>query len=247
MAHLRNPLDDKTKLIIFDKDGTLLDFDAMWGDWITDLARHLEAAAYIAIAPQLFQTLGFDPATGAVAPGGPLAVSTMTEIRALAGEVLRAAGLTPASAAAAIDAGWYIPDPVALAQPLADLPALFGAVRARGIRIAVATTDDRTPTLATLEALGIAPLVEALACGDDGRPIKPAPDAILAPCRELGIAPAQTAMVGDTTADLRMGRAAGVGLNIGVLSGVGSAELLAPLADMLLPSVAGLLALITEL
>ena len=172
--------------IIFDKDGTLIDFDAMWGDWITDLARHLEAAAYISIAPQLFQAVGFDPATGAVAPGGPLAVSTMAEIRALAGEVLRAAGLTPVSAAAAIQAGWYIPDPVALAQPLADLPALFGAVHARGIRIAVATTDDRAPTLATLEALGIAPLVDALACGDDGQPIKPAPDAILALCRSWG-------------------------------------------------------------
>ena len=239
MTHV--PIPPNIRAIIFDKDGTLIDFNAMWGDWITDLARHLEAAAYISIAPQLFQTLGFDPVTGAVAPGGPLAVSTMAEIRALAGEVLRAAGLTAVSAAAAIEAGWYIPDPVALAQPLADLPALFGAVHARGIRIAVATTDDRTPTLATLEALGVAPLVDALACGDDGRPIKPAPDAILALCRDLGIAPAQTAMVGDTTADLRMGRAAGVGLNIGVLSGVGSAELLAPLADMLLPSVARLL------
>ena len=213
----------------------------MWGDWIVDLARHLEAAAYISIAPRLFQAVGFDPASGVVAPTGPLAIATMDELRVLAAEVLRAAGLSPASAAAALQDGWYIPDPVALAQPLADLPALFGAVRARGIRIAVATTDDRTPTLATLEALGIATLVDALACGDDGRPIKPAPDAILALCRELGIAPAQTAMVGDTTADLRMGRAAGVGLNIGVLSGVGAAEQLAPLADMLLPSVAGML------
>lgn len=228
-------------LVVFDKDGTLIDFNAMWGDWITELARHLEAAAYISIAPQLFQAVGFDPITGVVAPAGPLAIATMAEIRALADEVLRAAGLSPSSAAAAIQAGWYIPDPVALARPLADLPALFGGLRARGIRIAVATTDDRAPTLATLAALGVAPLVDALACGDDGRPIKPAPDAILALCHELGIMPAQTAMVGDTTADLRMGRAAGVGLVVGVLSGVGSAELLTPLADVLLPSVAGLI------
>jgi phosphoglycolate phosphatase-like HAD superfamily hydrolase len=240
MAHLDNVLTHDTQCVVFDKDGTLIDFNAMWGNWITGLARHLEAAAYISIAPQLFQAVGFDPVTGAVAPAGPLAIATMAEIRALADQVLRAAGLSPASAAAAIQAGWYIPDPVALARPLADLPALFGALRARGMRIAVATTDDRAPTLATLAALGIAPLVDALACGDDGRPIKPAPDAILALCHELGIMPAQAAMVGDTTADLRMGRAAGVGLVVGVLSGVGSAELLAPLADVLLPSVAGL-------
>src|SRR3954453_11169786 len=136
--------------IVFDKDGTLIDFNAMWGDWITTLARHLEAATYISIAPQLFQAVGFDPASGEVAPAGPLAIATMAEIRTLADEVLRAAGLSPASAAAAIHAGWYIPDPVALARPLADLPALFGALRSRGIRIAVATTDARAPTLATL-------------------------------------------------------------------------------------------------
>ena len=83
--------------------------------------------------------------------------------------------------------------------------------------------------------------VDVTALDADGRPIKPAPDAILALCQQLGVVPAQVAMVGDTAADLRMGRAAGVGLAVGVLSGVGSADLLAPLADVLLPSVAELL------
>jgi phosphoglycolate phosphatase-like HAD superfamily hydrolase len=249
MAQLRIPLDDRDYagfLFIFDKDGTLIDFDAMWAGWMVELARHLETAAYIPVAPQLFQAVGFDPATGAIDPSGPLAIATMDELRALAAEVLQAAGLTPASAAAAIKAGWLIPDPVALARPLADLPALFGALRARGLRIAVATTDDRAPTLATLQALGVAPLIDAVACGDDGRPIKPAPDAILALCAQLGISPARAAMVGDTAADMRMGRAAGAGLNVAVLSGVGSAELLGPLADVLLPSVAGMIATMTK-
>src|SRR4029078_8344296 len=97
MTH--NEIPPNIRAIVFDKDGTLIDFNAMWGDWITDLARRLEAAAYISIAPLLFQWVGFDPVTGVVAPAGPLAIATMGEIRALAGEVLRAAGLSPASAA----------------------------------------------------------------------------------------------------------------------------------------------------
>jgi HAD superfamily hydrolase (TIGR01509 family) len=195
------------------------------------------------VAARLFDAVRFDAATGRVDPGGPLAVATMAELRALTAELLRNEGLTAAQAEAVAEAAWFIPDPVALARPLADLPALFERLRARGMRIAVATTDDRAPTLATLAALGVAPLVDALACGDDGRPIKPAPDAILALCCELGIAPERAAMVGDTAADLRMGRAAGVGRNVGVLSGVGTADLLAPLADALLPSIAELLAI----
>lgn len=227
--------------VIFDKDGTLIDFDAMWGGWITTLARRLEAAAYITVAPRLYAAVGYDPAAGKVDPAAPLAIGTMDELRELCGEVLRAAGLPEASAAAAVRAAWYIPDPVALARPLADLPALFGALRARGARIAIATTDDRAPTEATLAGLGVAALVDALACGDDGHALKPAPDAVLKLCAQLGIAPAHTAVIGDTSADLRMGRAAGAGLTIGVLSGVGSAELLAPLADVVLPSIAALL------
>src|SRR6476619_5454896 len=109
MRHYHIP--PSIQAIVFDKDGTLIDFNAMWGDWITTLARHLEAAAYVSIAPQLFQAVGFDPTTGVVAPAGPLAVATMAEIRDLAAEVLCTAGLSPTSAAIAIQAGWYIPDP----------------------------------------------------------------------------------------------------------------------------------------
>jgi HAD superfamily hydrolase (TIGR01549 family) len=234
-------LDTESVLVVFDKDGTLIDFHAMWGGWIIELARRLEVAAGVAVAERLFQTVGFDPATGRVAPSGPLAIASMAELRGLTAEVLRAAGLPEQKAERAAAEAWYIPDPVALAWPLADLPALFRALRERGLHIAIATTDDRAPTIATVEALGIAALVDALACGDDGHALKPAPDAILSLCRMLEIAPAQAVMVGDTLADMQMGRAAGVGRTIGVLSGVGTAEVLAPYADELLPSVAVLL------
>ena len=229
------------RLIIFDKDGTLIDFHAMWADWIITLARRIEAAAYVTIAPRLFRRVGFDLASGRIDPGGLLATGTMAELRAVGSEVLREVGLPAGSATAAIAGAWYIPDPAALARPLADLPQLFGALRARGMRIAVATTDDRAPTQATLAALGVADMVELLVCGDDGQPIKPAPDAVLQLCRQLGVAPANALVVGDTAADLLMGRAAGAGMLIGVLSGVGTRELLEPLADALLPSIAALL------
>lgn len=229
------------KLVIFDKDGTLIDFHAMWGGWIVELARRLEQASGEPVAARLFATVGYDAATGKVDSGAPLAIAAMADLRALTAEVLRAAGLPQARADAAAADAWQMPDPVALARPLAALPALFGELRARGSRIAIATTDDRAPTAATVAALGVARYVDALACGDDGHALKPAPDAILRLCRELDIAPAQAAMVGDTAADLRMGRAAGAGLTVGVLSGVGTAAVLAPYADAILPSVGELL------
>ena len=70
--------------------------------------------------------------------------------------------------------------------------------------------------------------------------MKPAPDPVFAVCQALGSEPPRVAVVGDSPADLAMARAAGAGLVVGVLSGVGTAADLAA-ADVVLGSVAELL------
>ena len=107
--------------------------------------------------------------------------------------------------------------------------------------IAVATTDHREPTEATLRSLGLRGDVSALACGDDGVGVKPDPAMLLAVCATVAIPPERTAMIGDTPADLEMGRSAGAGRVIGVLSGLGGRDELGPLADVLLPAIGELL------
>jgi phosphoglycolate phosphatase-like HAD superfamily hydrolase len=165
----------------------------------------------------------------------------MAVLRSMAIVALREAGCPEERVGPAVADAWHAPDPVTLARPLADLRALFAGLRAGGARIAVATGDDRQATHATLESFGVAGLVDDLSCGDDGLPTKPAPDAVLALCRGLGVSPGRAAVIGDTVADLQMGRTAGAGLVLGVLSGAGAASDLAPYADHLLESVAALL------
>jgi phosphoglycolate phosphatase-like HAD superfamily hydrolase len=208
------------EVVVFDKDGTLVDFDAMWGGWARELGDRLEAAARRPVAPDVFAAIGFDPASGRVASAGPLATSTMAGIETIVGAVLRRWCPSVAAARRATETAWFVPDP-ALAVPLADLPVLFGQLRAAGRRIAVVTTDDRDPTDATLRALGVRALVPAMVCGDDGFAMKPAPDPIFAICQALRTTPDRVAVIGDTAADMAMGIAAGAGLVIGVRSGVG--------------------------
>jgi phosphoglycolate phosphatase len=121
-----------------------------------------------------------------------------------------------------------------------DLAVLLARLRPRVGTFAVATSDDRGPTERTLTALGIAGEFAAITCADDGIRTKPAPDPVLHLCGTLGIAPRRTAVVGDSPADLAMGRAAGAARSIGVLTGVGERAGLEPFADAILPSIADL-------
>ncbi|MBI2780179.1 MAG: HAD family hydrolase [Chloroflexi bacterium] len=227
-------------LIIFDKDGTLIEFHLMWGAWVDALARRLETAAALPVREGLYALLGVDRGTGLIHAHGLLAATPMSRIREVVQAYVEEAGAAPELAAAAIQAAWHAPDPVALAQPVTDLAGLLGRLRARVGIFAVATSDDRRPTERTLEALGVSGEFAAISCADDGIRTKPAPDPVLRLCAALGILPSRTAVVGDSPADLLMGRAAGVARSIGVLTGVGDRASLEPLADVVLGSIAEL-------
>jgi phosphoglycolate phosphatase len=212
----------------------------MWGGWARELGDRLDATIRRPVSPDVFATIGFDPTTGRVATGGPLATATMAGIEETIARVLRRWCPSIAAARRATAAAWFVPDPAAMAIPLADLATLFDRLRTDGRRIAVVTTDDRAPTDATLRALGIRAHVEAMVCGDDGFAVKPAPDAVIAVCHAFRTEPGRVAVVGDTPTDVAMARAAGAGLVVGVRSGVGSgADLEA--ADVVIDSVDTLL------
>ena len=231
-----HPVLDGIDLVVFDKDGTLISFDAMWVAWARELGSRLELATRRPIAGDVFATIGFDPVAGRVHPNGPLAVGTMGGASELVGAVLRRWCPSVSAARRILADVWFEPDPLTASVPLGNLDALFTRLRAAGRRIAIATTDDRRPTEATLSELGVDPFVERIACGDDDGPTKPDPATLLGLAAALGVDIARTAMVGDTPADLRMAREAGA-RSIGVASGVASAADLEPLGDVVLESV----------
>jgi phosphoglycolate phosphatase-like HAD superfamily hydrolase len=234
-----DPLDG-IDLVIFDKDGTLIDFQSMWSAWVRTLADDLERVTGLTLTDPLFELLGVDRERGVVRSHGLLAATPMARIREHVVALVVARGLPARAAEAAVASAWHPPDPVELARPVTDLRALLSTLRASGRRLAVATSDDRVPTERTLAGLGIADLFDELACADDGGPVKPSPSAVLRLCASLGVAPASAAVVGDSPADLAMGRAAGAGRVIGVLTGVAERSTLEPLADLVMASIAGL-------
>lgn len=106
-------------------------------------------------------------------------------------------------------------------EAIAGAEDVFRSLRHRGVRVALNTGFDRDITDLLLSALGWNDgLADAVVCGDDVKEGRPAPDMIFRAMDATGITSAHhVANVGDTVLDLQAGQTAGVGWNIGVLSG----------------------------
>jgi phosphonatase-like hydrolase len=98
---------------------------------------------------------------------------------------------------------------------------VFDWLRRRGVRIALNTGFDRSITDLLLNALGWREgVVDAVVCGDEVHQGRPAPYLIFRAMEAAGATSVHRVMnVGDTELDLRAGWNAGVGWNVGVLSG----------------------------
>jgi phosphoglycolate phosphatase-like HAD superfamily hydrolase len=103
----------------------------------------------------------------------------------------------------------------------------------------VSARGERTARL-FLDQFDLTRHFRCIAAAQTCRHTKPFPDPILWAAREMGVAPEECLMIGDTTIDIRAGRAAGA-QTVGVLSGFGDAEELHRCgADVILCSVAEL-------
>lgn len=231
-------------LVIFDKDGTLIDFAFYWGERTRNCVEHLleHVSGNDQVRATLFRTLGYDPVTGATAGDGPLATATMTKLYNIATVVLyqhgfgwdEAESLMQRHFASCMGAA----PTVELVKPLCDVSGLFSRLRQAGVKIAIVTSDDHDTAVRTMDLLGVSQYVSEVVGGDDDLPMKPAPDAFLHVCRRLGVSPQRAMMVGDTVADLVMAERAGAGARLAVLSGVGSRDELAPHTDIITATIA---------
>ncbi len=218
--------------LIFDKDGTLYDFNGTWGAWSAGLIDDL-AQGDAERRTTLAEVLGYDLAREAFLPGSIVIAHTSREV-------------------ADVVLPYVPPQPVddlvtklnALAASVTqvavtDLRALLSDIRARGVRTAVVTNDGEAPARAHLGRSGIETLFDFVAGYDSGYGSKPAPGPLLAAARAMELPPGDCAMIGDSTHDLIAGRAAGM-TTVGVLTGPATEADLRPHADVVLPSIAAL-------
>lgn len=219
--------------ILFDKDGTLLDFEATWQPVMREAAR-VAAGQDEALANHLLEIGGYDAQAERVLPGSILSAGNTGEICRLWAEHLpgrQGESLIPVIDRVFEEGG------ARHSVSVTELAPLFRRLKGQGLRLGVATNDSVGGARASLRRFEILELLDFLAGYDSGYGAKPGPGMVLAFCEQLELDPGSVAVVGDNTHDLEMGRRAGVGLKIGVLTGGSAPTDLAPLADYVVGSI----------
>jgi phosphoglycolate phosphatase len=217
------------RAILFDKDGTLVDFQRSFGPAVQEVMQHLadgDRSAY----DRLVAASRFVEAGQRFLPDSPLIAEPTSVYGALWAKALA----RPASAEFFVEIDRLLCD--ATTRHLAaigDPKALLNVLAARGYRLGMLTNDAEITARAHIRRLGLDEVLEFVAGYDSGFGAKPDPGPVLAFAKAVGVPASEVAVVGDSVHDLAAARAAGA-VAIGVLTGPAPSAVLAPYADAVL-------------
>lgn len=228
--------------ILFDKDGTLLDYHATW------MPLNFSAAAEVAgndaaLAERLLVAVGYDPASGSCLADSIIIAGSNRDIGVCWAEILGVdAGALTARVSAIFEQGAS-----EAAVAVAGLAETLQALTSRGLVLGIATNDSEEGAMNSLAPFDVLDHFAYIAGYDSGHGAKPGPGMVEGFCRATGFDAAAVAVVGDSRHDMEMGRNAGAGLLVGVLTGAGGHDDLAPHAHHVLESITELEALLGAL
>ncbi len=223
------------RAILFDKDGTLIDFQKSWGPILQEASR-FAAEGDEALARRLMAAGGMDPDTLLTAADTIFAAGNTAEIA----DLFREHGSTLPRDPLIADLDRLFVAAADHGVPVVPLRPLFEELSHAGFRLGLASSDSEAAIRRLLALEGVDDLVDFVAGYDSGHGTKPEPGMALGFSTALGLPTSAIAMVGDNRHDMRMGRAAQCGLCLAVLTGTGTVERLAPESDAVLASIADL-------
>ncbi|GGA41482.1 HAD family hydrolase [Paenibacillus physcomitrellae] len=218
------------KGILFDKDGTLLDFLSLWGAWaleVTELMvkRVEKAGSNLTVDPRKLLGLILDP-DGLVAgydPTGPVAMATEEQTVGVLTWQLYTAGVPWNEALRQVkellSEAMQKVKSERNARPMPGLNELLEQCRQLGIPLGVVTADRTSEAREHLRWMNLEGYFGTIVGTDRVVQGKPAPDMVFLACTELGLLPEEVLVIGDSNGDMQMAKASGAAGAIGFCPG----------------------------
>ena len=220
----------KPKMILFDKDGTLIDIHHYWssmlrirGGLIIDkwFSNHSEKNS---IEENLIDLMGVDLLSGKIKVTGPVGIKSRKFILSLASNIVRSNGVSIDNKE--MEDIFLEVDRITsedMAPLLRLLPGVLNLLRNLnniGVSMAVVSTDITSRTYLALKSLKINHFFTEIIGGDEVQNTKPSADLALLVSKKTGISVDKMMVIGDNPVDIQMGLSANINLNIAVLTGL---------------------------
>ncbi|ENH98071.1 had-superfamily hydrolase subfamily ia, variant 3 [Gracilibacillus halophilus YIM-C55.5] len=209
--------------LLFDKDGTIIDFYSLWGQWghdiIQDIYKKLNQDIYFH-PHQMSQFIGLDIPGNTWDPKGPLAISGTNELMTILTLYLYQKQI-PWN-----DAYTYVTDSFEkinanlnwsdFIKPIEGIQEFMKHAHQSGLKIAVVTSDSTSEANKHLDILGLKQYIDCVIGHDLVERGKPFHDMADLACCELGIDNQQALMFGDSNSDMQLVKNADMKAGIGV-------------------------------
>jgi phosphoglycolate phosphatase len=222
--------------ILFDKDGTLLDFDATWAPATMQVLDAL-ADGRRDIADRMAEACGLDIAAMTFLPGSPIIAGDTADYAPVWAELI---GMPFDKAFETRVNDLYRSASLSTLRGYDDVAKGIDHLIAKGYRIGLATNDAEATARAHLFALGVLDRFDYVAGYDSGHGAKPGPGMVQAFARETGLHPAAVALIGDSTHDMDAAKAAGAH-PVGIARTPAAQDALAGHAEVIVTDLAGLI------
>jgi len=218
------------KGILFDKDGTLVDFIYTWGYWsqlmLEHFSKELVSRKLQPLDDEIYPALGL---IGSKQLGvtdydrqGPLSVGSLNDLLAIMSLYGYKSGLTWAEARLlAVESQKFASSSIDTERRIQQLPGISSFLKQccqHQLKLAVVTADHTKPAQQQLAWLELEHVFDTIIGHDSVDNGKPHPDMVYLACKRLGLSPAEVVMIGDTNGDMMMAKAAGVKATIAYLS-----------------------------
>lgn len=225
---IRNETIEDVDLVIFDKDGTLMDLYKYWSGMLTfrvDIAQKKLGFREVH-KKSIMYAMGVDTDNARLRSEGPVGLKKrgivmqamidalenigIRNTHDLCIEIFREADEMSFSHLSEI------------IKPVHGMHDLISRLHEKGCKVAVATTDRSVRAILAMKHLGISDKVNMVVGEDMVDKCKPAPDMVELIIKETAGRRENTVIVGDALTDVEMGFNAGLKASIGVCSGLTS-------------------------